>query len=163
MSRFGWSIDDPRVHILNRSPVGVYVDELVYELLDRLDDIGARRIVVDGYNDLARASPDVTRLNEYLYSLVQRCARSGVSLMLTYETPDLFGISRISDYGISNICDNVILLQLLPDGTELKRVMSVLKSRATAASTAIREFSISTRGIELGQPVSAGRLYRVET
>lgn len=162
MDRFGWSIDDPRICILNRSPVDVYVDELVYELLDRLEGIGARRIVVDSYSDLARVSPDATRLNEFVYSLVQRCARSGASLMFTYETPQLFGISRISEHGVSNIADNVVLLQLLPDGTELKRVISVLKSRATAPSTAIREFTITTKGIELGDPVNASRLYRSE-
>lgn len=162
MSRFGWSIDDPRVRILDRSPVDVYVDELVYELIDCLDTVGARRIVVDSFSDLARASSDPTRLGDFTYSLVQRCARSGVSLMFTYETLELFGITRISDYGISNISDNVVLLQLLPDGAEMKRAISVLKSRATAPSTGIREFTISTEGIELGGPVNASRLYRPE-
>lgn len=160
IDRFGWSSDDPQVHILDRSPVDVYVDEIVYELLDCIDETGARRVVVDSFSDLLRVSPDLTRLGEFTYSLVQRCAHSGVSLMFTYETPELFGISRISDYGISNISDNVVLLQFLPDGTEVKRAISVLKSRATAPSTGIREFTISSRGIQLGDPVEASRLYR---
>jgi circadian clock protein KaiC len=158
MDRFGWRIDN--LCVLDRSPVDVYLDELVYELLDRIEEVGARRVVVDSYTDLARVSPDPTRLAEFTYSLVQRCARRGVSLMFTYETLELFGISRISDYGISNISDNVILLQHLPDGTEMKRAISVLKSRGTAPSIGIREFRISSEGIKLGEPVSADRLYR---
>jgi circadian clock protein KaiC len=161
LDRFGWSIDDPHVRILDRSPVDVYADELVYELLDAIEAVGARRIVVDSYTDLARVSPDRLRLNEFSYSLVQRCARRGVSLMFTYETVELFGISRISDYGISNISDNVVLLQHLPDGTEMKRAISILKSRGTAPTIGIREFTISPKGIELGEPVQASRLYRL--
>lgn len=160
IDRFGWSIDDPSVRILDRSPVDVYVDELVYELLDSMEEVGARRIVIDSFTDLAHVSPDTTRLIEYVYSLVQRCSRIGVSLMFTYETVELFGISRISDYGISNISDNVVLLQHLPDGTEMKRAISVLKSRGTAPVTQIKEFTISPSGIELGEPVEANRLYR---
>lgn len=160
LDQFGWSIDTPAVHILDRSPVDVYLDELIYDLLDRVEEVGARRIVVDSYTDLARVSPDSTRLAELTYSLVQRCARHGISLILTYETVELFGISRISEYGISNISDNVLLLQHLPDGTEMKRAISVLKSRATAPAIGIREFTISPAGIELGEPVAANRLYR---
>jgi circadian clock protein KaiC len=160
VDRFGWSIDDPMVRILDRSPVDAYVDELVYELLDAMDQIGARRIVVDSYGDLSRMSPDPARLSEFMYSLVQRCARRGVSLMFTHETVELFGISRISDDGISNMADNVILLQHFPDAADVKRAISVLKSRGTASLNGIREFTISSRGIELGGPVTAGRLYR---
>ena len=86
IGRFGWTIDDPNVTIMDRSPVDLYVDELVYELLDRIQEAGARRLVVDSLNDLIVAAPDPMRLREFLYSLVQRCARLGVSLMFTYET-----------------------------------------------------------------------------
>ena len=41
VSRFGWSIDDPNVMIMDRSPVDLYVDELVYELLDRIERVGS--------------------------------------------------------------------------------------------------------------------------
>lgn len=160
VNQFGWSIDSSDVHILDRSPVDMNLDELVYELLDRVEEVDARRIVLDSYTDLVRVSPDPTRLAEFTYSLVQRCARRGISLMFTYETLELFGISRISEYGISNICDNVVLLQHLPDGTDMKRAISILKSRATAPATGIREFTISRRGIELGKPVAANKLYR---
>jgi circadian clock protein KaiC len=156
---FGWSIDRPGIQILDRSPVDVYLDELIYELLDRVDEIRARRVVVDSYTDLVRVSPDPTRLAELTYSLVRRCARRGISLMFTYETVELFGLSRISDRGISNISDNVLFLQYLADGTEMKRAIGVLKSRGTAPDIGLREFTISSAGIGLGEPVPAHRIH----
>lgn len=37
---FGWSLDDPGVHLLSRSPVDLYLDEWVYQLLDLIDRVG---------------------------------------------------------------------------------------------------------------------------
>ena len=58
IGRFGWAFDHPNVTIMDRSPVDVYVDELVYELLDRIREVGARRVVIDSLNDLVVATPD---------------------------------------------------------------------------------------------------------
>ena len=154
IGRFGWSIDKSNVVIMDRSPVDLYVDELVYELLERMSEVGARRLVIDSLNDLIVATPDPMRLREFLYSLVQRCARQGVSLMFTYETMELFRITRLSELGMSHIADNVVLLQHFQDGSDMKRALSVLKSRGSMSSTVIREFKISDEGITLGEPIN---------
>jgi circadian clock protein KaiC len=153
IGRFGWNIDNPNVTILDRSPVDLYVDELVYDLLEQIQHVGARRVVVDSLNDLIVAAPDPMRLREFLYSLVQRCARLGVSLMFTYETMELFRITRLSELGMSHIADNVVLLQHVQDGPQMRRAISVLKSRGSMNSAVISEFNISTDGITLGKPL----------
>jgi circadian clock protein KaiC len=153
VGRFGWAFDHPNVTIMDRSPVDVYVDELVYELLDRIGEVGARRVVVDSLNDLVVATPDPQRLREFIHSLVQRCARLGVSVMFTYETMELFRTTRLSEIGMSHIADNVVLLQHVQDGSEMRRALSVLKSRGSTHSAVISEFEISTDGITLGQPI----------
>ena len=87
---FGWSFDEDDVEMLHASPVDLYVDEWVYSLLDRAQEIGAQRIVLDSLTDLSAAVVDPLRFREYLYSLTQRCAKRGISLMLTLELPDLY-------------------------------------------------------------------------
>jgi circadian clock protein KaiC len=154
IGRFGWAIDSPNVTIMDRSPVGVYVDELVYDLLDTIREVGARRVVVDSLNDLVVATPDPLRLREFLYSFVQRCARLGVSVMFTFETMELFRITRLSEIGMSHIADNVVLLQHVQDGSEMRRALTVLKSRGSMHSAGIREFKISVDGITLGQSIN---------
>jgi circadian clock protein KaiC len=154
IGRFGWTMDNPNVTILDRSPVDVYVDELVYDLLDKIREVGARRVVLDSLNDLLVATPDPLRLREFLYSLIQRCARLGVSVMFTYETMELFRITRISEVGMSHIADNVVLLQHVQDGSEMRRALTVLKSRGSMHSAGISEFKISVDGITLGEPIN---------
>ncbi len=62
-----------------RSSVDLYIDEWVHEVLERVATTGARRLVIDSLGDLAFAAPDHVRFREYVYSLVQRCSRRGVS------------------------------------------------------------------------------------
>jgi circadian clock protein KaiC len=158
VSRFGWSIDDPGVTIMDRSPVDIYLDELIYEVLDQIHAVGARRLVIDSLNDLMAATTDPMRLREFLYSLVQRCAQHGINAMLTYETMELFRITRVSELGMSHIADNVILLQHVQQGSEMKRSLTVLKARGSNNSSTINEFQISSDGITLGKPLDVSGL-----
>ena len=136
----------------------MYIDELIYEVLDQMQAVGARRLVIDSLNDLIAAAPDPMRLREFLYSLVQRCAQHGINAMFTYETMELFRITRLSELGMSHIADNVILLQHVQDGSQMKRALSVLKARGSKNSSVISEFQISSDGITLGEPLDVRSL-----
>ena len=153
VQKFGWSLDSPGVEVMYRSPVDIHVDEWVYDLLDTAERTGATRILVDSLGDLRNASPDESRFREYLYSLLSRCSRAGVSLMLTFEIPDLYGSNRLSEFGVSHLSDNVVLLQYVRAKSNVKRAMLVLKTRASAHEPEIREFRITREGIVLGDPI----------
>jgi circadian clock protein KaiC len=154
-SGFGWSTDDPGVTLTHSSPVDIYLDEWVYELLARAEQVGAKRIVVDSIDDLSFAVPDPVRFRECLYSLSRRCARRGISLMLTLEVPDLFAVDTIGRMNVSHLCDNVVLLQYVRAEERLKRAMTVLKARATRLDPQTREYQITDQGIVVGDPVTS--------
>ena len=152
---FGWSLDDPGVTLTHSSPVDIYLDQWVYELLDRAEQVGAKRIVVDSIDDLSFAIPDQVRFRECLYSLSRRCARRGISLLLTLEVPDLFALDTIGRMNVSHLCDNVVLLQYVRAEERLKRAMTVLKARATQLDPQTREYQITNQGIVMGDPVTS--------
>jgi circadian clock protein KaiC len=137
-----------------RSPVDLYLEEWFYALIETIDRTGARRVLIDSLQDLRRAAIDELRFREYLYSLLQRCTNQQVSLMMTLETPGLFGTSTISDDGVSHLSDNVILLEFVRDRARLQRAITVLKTRASRHEPEIREFKISPDGIALGDPLT---------
>jgi circadian clock protein KaiC len=150
---FGWSLDDERVAVMYRSPNDVYIDEWVYELLDLVEAVGARRVLIDSLSDLHYAAPDPVRFREFIYSLTQRLSRAGISPIMTSEVPDLFHVGRLAEYGISHLSDNVILLQYLRADSRLHRTVTVVKSRASAHDPEIREFEITSGGIVLGDAI----------
>jgi circadian clock protein KaiC len=157
---FGWSLSDPAMTIMDRSPVDLHVDELVYELLDAIDTTRARRIVIDSLNDILAGVTDTTRTREFSYSLVQRLARAGISLMVTLESRELFRITQLSELAMSHMADNVVLLQHLHSGHEMKRALTVLKTRGASHTSAVREFNITSEGIALGEPLDVEALLR---
>jgi circadian clock protein KaiC len=152
---FSWSIDDPGVELMYRTPNDLYLDEWVYDLLATVERTGARRVLIDSLGDLRASSGDEQRFHEYIYSILQRFARAHISAMFTQEVPELFGITRISEYGISRLSDNVLLLQFLRGDSEIKRAMTVLKTRGSAHQQQIGEFEITPAGITLGSRFQA--------
>jgi circadian clock protein KaiC len=148
---FGWSVEDPNIAVMYRSSVDLYIDQWVHELLEVMETRNVKRLVIDSLGDLAFASPDEVRFREYLYSLLQRCSRRGVSVMMTMELPDLFHLERLSERGVSNMSDNVVLLQFVRGKVDIKRTVTILKTRAAVHEPEIREFTIASDGIKLGE------------
>ena len=131
-----------------RSAVDLYLDEWVYDLLDLLDSHEARRVFIDGLGNL-RAAAEPVRFREYLYSLVQRCSRQGVNLMMSIETAELFGATRLAGGALFQMADNVVLLQFLRRDGEYRRAMTILKSRAGKMEPRLHGYTIGATGIEV--------------
>ena len=152
---FGWSLDSQSVELMYRSPVDLYLDEWFYDLLDVIDRTRARRLFIDSLGDLRRGAVDELRFREYLYSLLQRCANRQMSVMMSQEVPALFGISHMSEDGISHLSDNVVLLQFVHRDGQLNRALTLLKTRGSRHDPHVREYKITPEGIGLDEPAAA--------
>jgi circadian clock protein KaiC len=150
----GWQADLPGVHLRCDSPNDIYIDQWFYQLFDTVEACGARRLVIDSLGDLAATCQDDKRFREFVYSLLSTCSRAGVSSIVTYETPELFEHTRLSERGVSHLSDNVILLQYLPQGSVLSRALTVLKTRASRHLPQVREYEITQGGISVGEPIN---------
>jgi circadian clock protein KaiC len=155
---FGWSLGNEGVELMYRSPVDLYLDEWFYELLEVIERTHARRVFIDSLRDLRRAAVDELRFREYLYSLLQHCAEQQISVMMSQETLGLFGISNLSGTDISNLSDNIVVLQFVRRDGKVDRAVTVLKTRASRHAPEIRQFNITSEGIVLGDALgnSAG-------
>lgn len=154
---FGWSIDNPDVHVLSRGLVEMNIDEWVYELIEMAEKTKAKRIVIDSLPDLMTAAGDAVRFREWIYSMTRRFTRAGISLMMIVEVPELFQLHKISEHGVSHLADNVILLQYVQEGPELARALTVLKTRAMHHRPVVHRFEITEKGFVLGDALTLDR------
>lgn len=145
----GWPPSHPSVEVMYRSPVDIYVDEWVHELLTAVETRQARRVVIDSLLDVQLAAHDDTRFREFMYSLAQRFSRQGITLVTTYETLDLFGTGRLSGFAVSHMADNMIMLSYSREHGSMSRAVTVLKTRASSHDPALREFAIGSDGISI--------------
>ncbi len=149
LSGFGWSLETDQVSLKYQIPVELYLDKWVYELLDEIERTQAKRVFIDSLTDLEMSTADPRRFDEFLYSLLHRCSRKNVSVMMSYEVRDLFGVNRLTDKAASNIADNVVLLQYTPEESMMNRTLTVLKTRGSTHDPKIRPFEITQSGIVL--------------
>ena len=72
---FSWSLEEPKVELMFRPPVDLYLDEWVYELLDLIERTGAKRVAIDSLGDLRAACGDEIRFPRvHLLALAALCA-----------------------------------------------------------------------------------------
>jgi circadian clock protein KaiC len=146
----GWPSAHPDVEIMYRSPVDIYIDEWVHDLLQAAETGQARRVVIDSLMDLQMAVVDNTRFREFMYSLAQRFSRQGISLLTTYETRGLLAAGSLSDFAVSHLADNAIMLSHYRDHAAMTRSLAIIKTRASSHDPAMRQFSIGPDGITIG-------------
>jgi circadian clock protein KaiC len=152
---FGWRAGHPMITIMERSPVGPHMDQLAYELLECVAETKARRVVIDTVNDLVMAAPDEARLRELIYALVRRFGSAGVSVMFLLQVAGPFALGRLTTQGVPRAADNVVLLQHVLDGPEVKRALIVVKTRGSPREQRCRELRITSAGMVLGKPLDA--------
>ena len=112
---------------------------------------GSQRVLIDSVNNLQAASPSGGRFRDFMYSLTQAMAVNGVSIFMTHEIGDLFATTVLSRQGISHMSDNVLLLSYVRADSQIRRAISVIKTRASDHDPSIRQFSITSDGFVLGE------------
>ena len=151
LAGFGWSLREPNVEVMYRSPVDIYIDEWVYDLMDTVERTGARRVLIDSLADLRISAGDEVRFHEFTYSIVQRFSQQGVSVLMTSEIPRLFGADRLSDSAVSPLADNVVMLGYQRERDTIGRTIAVIKTRASRHDPTVRKFVIGPQGIVLDE------------
>jgi circadian clock protein KaiC len=156
LSGLEWPLAHPAVEVLYRSPVDIYIDEWVHDLLQAVERTQARRVLIDSLMDLQMAAMDETRFREFMYSLAQRFSRQGITLVTTYETSDLYAAGRLSEFAVSHLADNVVVLNYHREQGTTSRSLAVVKTRASSHDLTMRQFSIGPGGISIGDAASSG-------
>jgi circadian clock protein KaiC len=156
LTGFHWPAEGPAVEVMYRSPVDIYIDEWVHDLLQAAERTGARRIAIDSLMDLQMAAVDDTRFREFMYSLAQRFSRQGITLLTTYETSSLRSDARPSEFAVSHLADNTIMLSHHRDHGTLTRSLTISKTRASYHDLDMRQFSIGPGGISLDDIATSG-------
>ncbi len=158
VSGFGWdlqkALDDGMLELYYVSPVDIYIDEFVSTVSGMALKSGAKRVMIDSVNDLQASALDTARFRDFMYAFVQTLSTEGISTYMTNEVKDLFATSVVTEFGISHMSDNVVLLHYVRQESEIKRAISIVKTRASEHDQRIRQFEITREGIRIGDTFS---------
>lgn len=153
---FGKMVRDGKVGVIHTRPLDLSIDETLYEIVDQIDRMKARRLVVDSLSgfELALAPTFREDFRESLYRMVAVLTGMGVTMLMTAELEDSYTDLRFSPHGAAFLTDVIIMQRYIELHGSLQRVMSVVKVRGSAHSKAIRAFEITNKGIAIGEPLA---------
>ena len=91
---------------------------------------------------------------ESLSRMITTLASEGVTVLLTSELEDRYTDLRFSPYGTAFLTDAIIVQRYIELDSHLRRMMAVVKVRASNHSHQLREYSIDDDGIQIGETLS---------
>ena len=142
-----------KVGLIENRAADLSLDETVYMLMREIRRLGATRVVLDSLSgfELGLAPTFREDFRESLSNLVTALAGVGVTLLMTSELEDRCTDLRFSPYGTAFMTNAIIVQRYIEVDSRLRRVMAVVKVRASAHSDELREFSINADRIQIGQ------------
>jgi circadian clock protein KaiC len=157
---FGLNLKTPqekgKLEILYLRPLDLSVDETMQEILDAIEKIGAKRLVIDslvGF-EMALAPGFRADFRESLYRMIGALTGAGITILSTVEVEDTFTAFSFSHYTISFLTDDIIRMRYVEIDGQLRKVMVVIKMRGGNHSKDIREYVITDQGVVVIHPRS---------
>ena len=145
-------IEQDRIGLVDSRSPDLCIDEIVLLIVREIRRLNATRVVIDSLSgfELCIAPAFRNDFRESLLRLATTLAGIGVALMMTSELEDRYNDLRFSPYGTAFLTDAIIVQRYIELDSRLRRVMAVVKVRASRHSDQLREYTIDGDGIHIG-------------
>ena len=147
------------LHVIYLRPLDLPVDETLQEVLDAVDKVKAKRVVIDSLAGFEMALAPAFRqdFRESLYRMIGSLTGIGVTVLSTIEMSEALIEMRFSPHAISFLTDDIIRLRYVEIDGQLRKVLTVIKMRGGDHSKDICEYTITSQGLQIGSRLKGYR------
>ncbi|RYG08934.1 MAG: protein kinase, partial [Burkholderiales bacterium] len=148
-----------RVSLVEARPADLSIDEILRLLTGEIRRLKASRLVIDSLSgfELAIAPSFREDFREELSRLVAALSATGVTVLMTSELEDRYNDLRFSPYGTAFLTDAIIVQRYVEVDSRLRRMIAVVKVRASMHSNELREYTIDANGLQVGNMMTGYR------
>ena len=152
----GKMIGSGKLELIYLRPLDLSVDEALAAILEAVERLGAKRVVIDSLSGFEVALAPTFRedFRESLYRLVGTLTATGVTVFMTAEVSEGFRDARFTSEKVSFITDEIIVQRYVEMEGELRRVMAVIKMRGSDHSHEFRLYEVTAKGVVIGDPLT---------
>jgi circadian clock protein KaiC len=142
-----------KVGLIDTRALDLSIDETLHNLVGMINRMQAKRVVIDSLSGFELALAPVFRedFRETLYRMIAVLTGMGVTVLMTAELEDRYTDLRFSSYGNAFLADAILMQRYIEIAGQFRRVISVVKVRASAHSKDIRFFDIAADCITIGE------------
>jgi circadian clock protein KaiC len=117
-----------------------------------VDRDNAKVVAIDSLNGYQAAMSEEQFVTLHIHELLQYLNRRGAATFLSIAQSGMMGDMR-QPVDITYLADTVILMRYFEAFGRVRRAISVVKKRTGAHEDTIRELTITSKGLVLGQPL----------
>jgi len=145
-----------RIGLINTRSLDLSIDEIVQRLVDMIQTMNAKRVVIDSLSGFKLAVAPSFRedFRESLFRMISVLSGIDVTVLMTSELEDRYTDLRFSPNGSAFLTDAIIVQRYIEVESCLKRVMAVVKVRGSAHSNELRQYEIVDGKIVIGTPLT---------
>jgi circadian clock protein KaiC len=116
-------------------------------------DDGATTVVIDSLNAYLQAMPGDKHLMLQMHEVLTYLNQRGIITILILAQHGVLGEMR-NDVDVSYLSDGILLFRFFESRGSLLKAVSVVKSRTSAHELTIREFRLTSEGIQVGEALT---------
>ena len=146
-------IANGKLHAQQVDPAEMSPGAFAHEV-SRAVSAGAKMIVIDSLNGYLNAMPEERFLTTHLHEMFSYLNQKGVlTLMVVAQHGMIVGGGMAGDLDVSYLADSVLLFRYFESVGEIRQAISVFKKRTGEHERLLRELSISSQGLTIGEPL----------
>ncbi|HVY25905.1 MAG TPA: ATPase domain-containing protein [Polyangiaceae bacterium] len=119
----------------------------------RAVEAGAQVIVIDSLNGYLNAMPQESFLTTHLHELFAYLNQKGVLTIIVVAQHGMLTAGNPGEVDVSYLADTVMLFRYFEANGEVNQAVSVLKRRTGPHERTIRQLTIDSKGIQVGEPL----------
>jgi circadian clock protein KaiC len=143
-------VDRGLVMLQQIDPAELSPGELTHSIKTHVQ-AGTKIVIIDSLNGYLNAMPGERFLAIQLHELLSYLGQQGVATILIGAHHGLIGTQMTTPLDASYLADAVILLRYFEAKGEVRQAISVVKKRGSRHERTIREFSLDSGGIRVGE------------
>jgi circadian clock protein KaiC len=143
------AVEAGTVRVRHCVPRQCRLDQIYDELMIEVAARNVQRVVIDTVDDFERCLENPGTWDDYLGMFLAGLCRAGATTVLTQKIQHTGTGNPLADVRHVSMADTVIYLGNVEIESELRKVISVLKSRATRAEGDLREVRCDAAGLRV--------------
>ncbi len=150
-------IQSGQVGLIDTDADDISIDEVLHLAKMEIQRLGASRVVIDSLSgfELKLAPTFRDDFRQSMLRMVTALSALGVTVLMTSELEDRYTDLRFSPYGTAFLTDAIIVQRYIEVESRLRRVMAVVKVRASNHANELCEYTINDQGIVIGDMLPA--------
>jgi circadian clock protein KaiC len=146
-------IEEGKLEMVYIRPLDLSVDETLYAIQEAVDRVWAKRVVMDSISGLQAAlAPTFEQdFRESLYRLLGAMTGVGITVLMTVELTENYNELRFTPHIVSFLTHDIVLQRYVEIEGELRRMMTVVKTRGRKHSSDLRSYEVTGKGIVIGE------------